>query len=82
MPNGTQSILMLYNDLVNSTLFSRVGVINICSNNDPFHEPDDVILASQMAVSWDGPSWSRSQMAISNSVSEIHYIISRENHDC
>ena len=50
-PDGTQSILMLYNDLVISALWSRVGVINICSKNDPFHKTHDIILASRMAFS-------------------------------
>ena len=30
---------------------SRVGIINVCSKNDPFNDPHDVIIMSQMAVS-------------------------------
>ena len=29
----------------------RVGVINVCSKNDLYYDPHDVIITSQMAVS-------------------------------
>ena len=31
--------------------FARKGVINVCSENDLFHDPGDVILTSWMAIS-------------------------------
>ena len=42
---------LVTNCALEAWFLARVGVINVCSENDLYHNPRDVIITSQMAVS-------------------------------
>ena len=54
---------------------ARVGMIDVCYENDPFDNRRDIIMMSQMAVSEGG--WSQSRMDVSGLVFKKPNITSR-----